>query len=156
MKTFVADAEARLNAGLDVRFGDRARQLRAAEGKDSGRVRLGDGPFVVVADLTKRIDWDQEKLAAIIDRIRQSGDDPAEYIRTSYEVRERAYGAWPQVSAGCSSRPAPFGWPSRGTRSRRAGKRRQRDGRPQPRNRRYRRQLRSRAGIYLRLPDHHR
>jgi hypothetical protein len=35
MKTFVADAEARLNAGLDVRFGDRARQLRAADGKDT-------------------------------------------------------------------------------------------------------------------------
>ena len=33
MKTFVADAEARLNAGLDVRFGDRARQLRAAEAR---------------------------------------------------------------------------------------------------------------------------
>jgi hypothetical protein len=97
MKTFVADAEARLNAGLDVRFGDRVRQLRAADGKDSGRVRLGDGPFVVVADLTKRIDWDKEKLAAIIDRIRQSGDDPAEYIRTSYEVSERAYGAWPSA-----------------------------------------------------------
>jgi hypothetical protein len=61
MKTFVADAEARLNAGLDIRFGHRARQLRAADGKDSGRVRLGDGTFVVVADVPKRIDWDQEK-----------------------------------------------------------------------------------------------
>ena len=64
MKSFVADAEARLNAGLDVRFGDRARQLRAADGKDSGRVRLGDGLFVIVADVAKRIDWDQDKLAA--------------------------------------------------------------------------------------------
>ena len=97
MKTFVADAEARLNAGLDVRFGDRARQLRAADGKDSGRVRLGDGVFVIVADVAKRIDWDQDKLAAIVARIRQSGDDPAEYVRTTYEVSERAYGAWPSA-----------------------------------------------------------
>jgi hypothetical protein len=97
MKTFVADAEARLNAGLDVRFGDHARQLRAAEGKDSGRVRLADGLFVVVADLVKRIDWDQDKLAAIVARIRQSGDDPAEYVRTAYEVSERAYSAWPST-----------------------------------------------------------
>jgi hypothetical protein len=97
MKTFVADAEARLNAGLDVRFGDRARQLRAADGKDSGRVRLGDGPFVIVADVPKRIDWDQDKLAAIVGRIRQGGDDPAEYVRTTYEVSERAYTAWPSA-----------------------------------------------------------
>lgn len=96
MKTFVADAEARLNAGLDVRFGDRARQLRAADGKDSGRVRLGDGLFVIVADVPKRIDWDQDKLAALVDRIRQNGDDPAEYVRTTFEVSERAYTTWPQ------------------------------------------------------------
>ena len=94
-KTLAADAEARLNAGLDVRFGDRARQLRAADGKDSGRVRLGDGLFVIVADVPKRIDWDQDKLAAIVAHIRQSGDDPAEYVRTTYEVSERAYTAWP-------------------------------------------------------------
>src|SRR5512147_1858880 len=95
MKTFVADAEARLNAGLDVRFGDRARQLRAADGKDSGRVRLGDGLFVIVADVPKRIDWDQDKLATVVARIRQSGDDPSEYVRTTYEVSEHAYMAWP-------------------------------------------------------------
>ncbi len=97
MKAFVADAEARLNAGLDVRFGDRARQLRAAEGKNIGRVRLADGVFVIVADVPKRIDWDQDKLAAIVARIRQSGDDPAEYVQTSYEVSERAYGLWSSI-----------------------------------------------------------
>ncbi len=97
MKAFVAEAEARLNAGLDVRFGDRARQLRAAEGKDSGRVRFGDGAFVIVGDVAKRVDWDQDKLAAIIARIRHSGDDPAEYVRTTFGVSERAYGAWPSA-----------------------------------------------------------
>jgi hypothetical protein len=96
MKAFVADAEARLNAGLDVRFGERARQLRAAGGKDSGRVRLGEGLFVIVADVPKRIDWDQDRLAAIVGRIRQAGDDPTEYVRTTFEVSERAYTAWPQ------------------------------------------------------------
>ena len=69
MKAFVADAEARLNAGLDVRFGDHTRQLRAADGKDGGRVRFGDGLFVIVADIPKRIDWDQHKLAAVVARI---------------------------------------------------------------------------------------
>lgn len=97
MKAFVAEAEARLSAGLDVRFGERALQLRTAEGKDSGRVRLNDGLFVIVADLPKRIDWNQDKLAAIVARIRQSGDDPTEYVRTTYEVSERSYTAWPSA-----------------------------------------------------------
>ena len=60
-------------------------------------MRLGDGLFVIVADVPKRIDWDQDKLAAIVSRIRQSGDDPAEFVRTSYEVSERAYAAWPSA-----------------------------------------------------------
>ena len=97
MKSFVAEAEARLNAGLDVRFSDRARQLRAADGKDSGRIRLGEGDFVIIADLPKRVEWDQDQLAAIVARIRRSGDDPAEYVRTTYEVAERAYTAWPSA-----------------------------------------------------------
>ena len=89
MKAVVAEAEARLSAGLDLKFADRARQLRAAEGKDSCRVRLGDGLFVMVADL------DQDKLAAIVARIQQSGDDPSEYVRTTFEVTERTHSAWP-------------------------------------------------------------
>ena len=59
--------------------------------------RGADGVFFVVADVPKRIDWDQDKLAAVVARIRQSGDNPAEYVRTTYEVVERAYGAWPSA-----------------------------------------------------------
>jgi hypothetical protein len=46
---------------------------------------------------SERLDWDQDKLAAVVARIRQSGDDPAEYVRTAFEVSERAYGAWPSA-----------------------------------------------------------
>ena len=110
MKAFVADAEARLNAGLDVRFGERARQLRAADGKDSGRVRLGDGLFVVVADVPKRVDWDQDKLAA--DRRphppvrRRSRRIRADHLRGQRtRVRRVAFGDPPAVRAG-PHRPA--------------------------------------------------
>ena len=95
MKAVVATAEARLNAGLDRRYGDRARQLRAADDKDAGRVRFEDEGFVVVADLPKRVAWDQDRLSAIAGRIRAGGDDPADYVRTTLEVSERAYAAWP-------------------------------------------------------------
>ena len=96
IKAALADEEARLHAGLEIRFGDWAWQRRA--GKNSGRVRLGDGLFVIVADIPKRIDWDQDNLAAIVARMCEAGDDPAEYVRTTYEVSKRAYGAWPSAA----------------------------------------------------------
>lgn len=95
-KAFMADVEAKLGAALDRKFGEEARERRVAAGKDSGRVRLDDGDFVIVADQPKRAQWDQRELAAVVARIRDAGDDPAEYVTTKLEVSERAYGAWPQ------------------------------------------------------------
>jgi hypothetical protein len=95
-KGFLADVEAKVGAALDYKFGQEARGLRLAQGKDTGRVRLDDGDFVIMADQPKRVEWDQQELAAVIARIRDAGDDPAEYVKTRLEVSERAYTAWPQ------------------------------------------------------------
>ena len=95
-RAFLIDVEAKLSAALDQKFGEQARDLRLAEGKDSGRVRLHDGDFVIVADQPKRVEWDQQELAAVVARIRDAGDDPAEYVKTRLEVSERAYTAGPQ------------------------------------------------------------
>ncbi len=88
---------ARFNAALDVRYGARAAEARRACGKDTGTVRLADGDFTVVTDLPKRVDWDQERLAAMVERIRAAGDDPSQYIDVAYKVPERKYAAWPEA-----------------------------------------------------------
>jgi hypothetical protein len=49
-----------------------------------------------MADQPKRVEWDQQALAIVVARIRDAGDDPAEYVMTRLEVSERAYTAWPQ------------------------------------------------------------
>ena len=49
----------------------------------------------MIADLPKRVDWDQQKLAALIERIRAEGDDPDEYVDVAIKVPERKYTAWP-------------------------------------------------------------
>jgi hypothetical protein len=90
-------ATGRFNAALEVRYATRAAEARRACGKDSGTVRLVDGDFTVVADLPKRIDWDQEKLAQIAQNIAESGEDPAEFIETKFSVSERKYGALPEA-----------------------------------------------------------
>ena len=51
----------------------------------------------VVADLPKRVDWDQEKLAAMVARIRAAGDNPAQYVDITIKVPERKYTAWPDA-----------------------------------------------------------
>ena len=84
-----------LDSGIDLKYRDHAAALRRSAGKDTGTVRIEDGDVVVVADLPKRVKWEQAKLAEIIERIRAAGDDPAEYVTIEFSVSERAYGAWP-------------------------------------------------------------
>ena len=90
-------AKERLDGALTVRCAARAAEERRAQAKDTGTVRFDDGDFTVVADLPKRVDWDQAQLAAMVERIRAAGDDPADYVDTIYKVPERKYAAWPDA-----------------------------------------------------------
>jgi hypothetical protein len=85
-----------IEAAIALRFEQRAVGARAAAGKDAGTVRFHDGAVEIAADLTKRVDWDQARLAKLITQIRAGGEDPAEYVETSFKVSERAYIAWPE------------------------------------------------------------
>lgn len=97
-KARLAALEDRLNAALDLRYGARAAQRRAEMGKDTGAVRLEDNGYVVLADLPKRVKWDQEKLAQAVEVIRTSwNDDPADYVKAKLEVSESAYANWPRA-----------------------------------------------------------
>lgn len=84
-----------LEGAIALRYGDRAASARAAEGKDTGTVRFDDRPVAVIADLPKRVEWDQAQLATLVERIRASGEDPSEYVELAFKVPERKYAAWP-------------------------------------------------------------
>lgn len=90
-------AKTRLDAALTIRYATRAAEERQAHAKDTGTVRFDDGDFTVVADLPKRVEWDQSRLAAMVERIRAAGDDPAGYVDISFKVPERKYAAWPDA-----------------------------------------------------------
>ena len=90
-------ASAKFSTALDVRYATRAAEARRACGKGTGTVRLVDGDYTVVADLPKRIDWDQKKLAQIAANIADSGENPAEFIDTKLSVSERRYTALPEA-----------------------------------------------------------
>ncbi len=93
----VKAAKTRLDGALTIRYATRAAEERQAAGKDTGTIRFDDGDFTVIADLPKRVDWDQDRLAAMVERIRAAGDDPAQYVDIAFKVPERKYAAWPDA-----------------------------------------------------------
>ena len=97
MLTQAKAIKTRLDGALALKYGEQAASARRRAGKDTGTVRFADGDITVVADLPKRVDWDQEKLGQMVERIRAAGDDVAEYIEVSFKVAERNYAAWPRA-----------------------------------------------------------
>ena len=110
----VANAVAdRIDSALDLKYATRAHILRLADGKDTGVVHFDDGRVRITADLPKRIEWDQKKLADIVRRIAASGDDPTQYVDVKYRVTETKFNAWPESlkSAFVSARTLKTGKP---------------------------------------------
>lgn len=84
-----------LEGALAMRYSHRAHQARAVQAKDTGTVRFEDNGVTIVADLPKRVDWDQDTLAGVADRLTAEGEDPRHYIEAILKVSERKYAAWP-------------------------------------------------------------
>jgi hypothetical protein len=85
----------RLDGAIALRFASYADAQRRAAGKDTGTVRFNHDGVLIVADLPKKVDWDQTLLAAVVERIRAAGNDPSQYVDIAIKVPERKYGAWP-------------------------------------------------------------
>lgn len=103
-----------VDRALDLKYADRAHQLRLATGKDTGVVHFDDGHVRITADLPKKVDWDQMRLAEITRRIAANGDDPSEYVDVTYRILEAKFNAWPESlkSAFASARTLKTGKPS--------------------------------------------
>ena len=85
-----------IDRALDLKYADRAHALRLAAGKDTGVVHFDDGHVRITADLPKRIEWDQQRLAEVVRRIANGGEDPTEHVEISYRVSETKFNAWPE------------------------------------------------------------
>jgi hypothetical protein len=65
--------------------------------EDTGTFRFLVDTVTVKATISKKVEWDQAKLAVIETRIRNAGDDPAIYIQVKRSVLETAYKKWPEA-----------------------------------------------------------
>jgi hypothetical protein len=84
-----------LHDALHLRFGAAAAAMRRAEGKDTGRVRIEQDGFEILADLPKKVEWQQAALAEAVATLRGWGEDPADYVTTELRVPEARFTAWP-------------------------------------------------------------
>lgn len=82
-------------AALHARFGDQAAVTRRMEGKDTGRIRLVMDCVEIVADLPRKTEWDQKRLAEAVAVILTWEENPADYVAIEMSVPETRYSAWP-------------------------------------------------------------
>ena len=87
----------KLAEAMALKFGDRAAAARRADGKDTGRVSLDEGEFIVRADLAKDVKWDNDKLISAVETVKGWGENPADYVAVKVVVSETKFNAWPST-----------------------------------------------------------
>jgi len=85
-----------LDNSIALKYRDIASNLRKIDSKDSGTVHFTDGDFKITSVLAKKVDWNQEKLKDVVSAIRKHGDNPDEYVESSYRISETKYTSWPE------------------------------------------------------------
>jgi hypothetical protein len=85
-----------LDGVLNHKYGDEAAGMRHLMGKDFGTVRFDDDGITIVSDLPKKPVWDQKQLSSIVQSIQDAGDNPSEFVETTFKVSESKFNAWPE------------------------------------------------------------
>ncbi len=79
----------------DRRLSAQAAALRQQAGKTTGTVRFEVEGHTVIADLPKKVEYDQAKLKDAVEALRKWGENPEDYIGIEVKVAEAKYTAWP-------------------------------------------------------------
>ena len=74
----------------------RASQLRSQLQQDFGTVSFDDEGTRVLVDQPREVNWDQQKLKAIAQRIQEQGEDPSEFLDVEYSVSQEKFDQWSQ------------------------------------------------------------
>jgi len=88
--------QAWIESAIGLRYQQRAIAARGMAGKDTGTVRFQDGAVEITAELPKKVEWDQAKLARLAQEISAGGENPRDYLEIAFKVPERAYTTWPE------------------------------------------------------------
>lgn len=81
----------KIDAAVAIRFNDAAADARRDDGKDTGIVRLGEGDYEVVANLPKKVEWDQSKLPDALDKLPLSRKVLEKLVKVEIRIDERTF-----------------------------------------------------------------
>lgn len=70
-------------------------KIMADKPDQAGTSKIDVGELVLEVSVSKKVEWDAEKLKAAAKRLQEGGHNPAELIDIDYSVKEKAYSAWP-------------------------------------------------------------
>lgn len=85
-----------VEAAIAMKYAEQIRAKRQRMEKDTGVIHIEDNGYRLTTDVTKKTEWDQDKLEQIVAAIHKEGDNPLEYVDVTYKVPERKYTAWPE------------------------------------------------------------
>lgn len=100
-KDLLAKAVELLDNEKERRFAQSAKEARQVDGKDYGTIRIYvEHGWEVVCEIAKKVDWVQDKLKTLRERIVSFGDDPEEYMTVELKISEKKFDTWlPEVKA---------------------------------------------------------
>lgn len=80
-----------VNIDIDHAIAQKLADVRNLTGKEFGAVHLSLDGFKITETIPKKVEWDQEKMNELFDRIAAAGDDPRAYMKMKLEIGEKAY-----------------------------------------------------------------
>jgi hypothetical protein len=83
----------KLEDAMNLRFSESVKNSLRSENRDTGTTRFFDGAFQIVAEVSKKVSWDQEKMEELIKRI--PNERRKDIVKISYAIEERKYSALP-------------------------------------------------------------
>lgn len=84
-----------LHGILARKYEDQAQTFRQQVGKDTGIVRLDDDGVTVICELPKKVEWDQDKLSHIIEKLTAEGWQRQQLAKLEFKISERTFNELP-------------------------------------------------------------
>jgi DNA-directed RNA polymerase specialized sigma24 family protein len=83
----------KLEDGLNLKFSEAVKNSLRSENKDTGTTKFFDGAFQIVAEVPKKVTWDQKKMEELIKRV--PDERRKTIVKITYAIEERKYSELP-------------------------------------------------------------
>lgn len=83
-----------INIDIESAVANQIGEVRRLQAKEFGAVNVTIDGIKVTETVTKKVEWDQEKMTNLFKAIQTAGDDPFDWMKVKLEVGEKQYEAF--------------------------------------------------------------